>query len=202
MNNNFIKDLLDSRGSEVASKLSERTELTPEQSLEALSALSPVVLGSLKRQQEKVGASGIEELLARAGVTEDQADNLDDVFEKGLAGHSSQTRAVLGDEVQEQTATALSTKLGIGGALAKKLLPMLAPVILGMLIKKGSGKTSGGASRAGGLAGGIGGILDRDGDGSILDDIGGMILGGGRSAAPQKRGGILQWILSLFFGRK
>lgn len=202
MNDQFTKALLKSRGDQVASKLSAATDLTPEQSRQVLSALSPVVLGSLKRRQEEMGAGGIEELLANAGVTEDQADNIDDVFEKGLAGHSSQTRAVFGEETQQQTAQALSKKFNIGGTLAKKLLPMLAPIILGMLLKKGGQEkaTQSGSSGGGGLAGGIGSILDRDGDGSIIDDIAGMVLGGG--GGKQKRGGILQWILSLFFGKK
>jgi hypothetical protein len=202
MNDEFTKSLLESHGDLVATKLSAATDLTPEQSLQALSALSPLVLSSLKRKQAEVGAGGIEELLAQAGITEDQADNLDDVFEKGLAGHSSQTRAIFDDDAQDQTAQALSKKFNIGGALAKKLLPMLAPIILGMLLKKGGQGGRSGATQSGGsgLAGGIGSILDRDGDGSCLDDIAGMVLGGG--GATQKRGGILQWILSLFFGRK
>ncbi len=202
MNDDFTKYLIESHGDQVASKLSAATDLTPEQSIQALSAISPLVLGSLKRKQAEVGEGGIEELLANAGITADQADNIDDVFEKGLAGHSSQTRAIFGEEAQEQTASALSKKFNIGGALAKKLLPMLAPIILGMLMKKG-GQAGGGATQSGGggLMGGISSIIDRDGDGSIIDDIAGMVLGGG-GAATQKRGGILQWLLSLFFGRK
>ena len=107
---------------------------------------------------------------------------------------------MLGEGVQEETAMALSKKLVIGGGLAKKLLPMLAPVILGMLLKNGGKKSS--SSPGGGLAGGIGGIVDRDG--SILDNIGGMILSGatGKKGASEKREGILQWLLSLIFGRK
>ena len=203
MNDHFTKDLLASHGDEVANKLSASTELTPEQSRQALSALSPVILGSLKRKQEGMGASGIEELLAQAGVTEDQTVNIDDVFEKGLAGHSSQTRAVVDEETQEQTAQALSKKFNIGGSLAKKLLPMLAPIILGMLVKKGGSSKAAEGGKGGGLAGGIGSILDRDGDGSIIDDITGMVLGGGGGSTGRKSGGgIFKWLLSLIFGRK
>lgn len=202
MIDNFTRSLLDSYGDQVAGKLSSATELTPEQSRQAFSDLSPLVLGSLKRRQDQMGGSGIEELLANAGITADHADNIDDVFEKGLAGHSSQTRAVFDEDTQEQTAQAFSKKFNIGGAVAKKILPMLVPVILGMLMKKGGSQSNAAAqSGGGGIGGGIGSILDRDGDGSIIDDIAGMVLGGG-GAATQKRGGILQWILSLFFGRK
>ncbi len=205
MNDEFTKSLIESHGEQVASKLSAATELTPEQSIQALSAISPLVLGSLKRKKEELGEGGIEELLAQAGITSDQADHIDDVFEKGLAGHRSQTRAIFGDEEQEQTAQALSKKFNIGGELAKKILPMLAPIILGMLMKKGGqgpARESAAQSRGGGLAGGISSILDRDGDGSIIDDIAGMVMGGGQGRMSQGRGGIFRWLLSLLLGRK
>jgi hypothetical protein len=196
MNDQFTKQLLASLGGQVGDKLAGRNVVSRDQAVSALSSLTPVILGSLKRKQNELGESGLEELLANAGISETHADDIDEVLEKGLAGHTSQTEAVLDDETQDQTARALSQKLNIGTAAAKKLIPMLAPIIIGMLIKKG------GSSRSskGGL-GGIGAILDRDGDGSILDDIAGMILGGGKSSG-QKRGGIMQWLLALFFRRK
>lgn len=207
MNDQFTKDLLANHGDEIASKLSARMDVTPEQSRDALSALSPLVLSALKRQHAEVGDSGIEDLLSRAGVTSDQVDNIDDIFEKGLAGHTSQTRTIFNEGVQEQTANALSQKLNIGGSLAKKLLPMLAPVILGMLMKKGgsSAAAPAGASagQTSGIGGAIGSILDRDGDGSVIDDIAGMVLGGESGGArSQQRSGILQWILAFLFRKK
>lgn len=206
MNDQFTKDLLANHGDEIASKLSARMDVTPEQSRDALSALSPLVLSALKRQHSQVGDSGIEDLLSRAGVTSDQVDNIDDIFEKGLAGHTSQTRTIFDEGTQEQTANALSKKLNIGGSLAKKLLPMLAPVILGMLMKKGgqsAAPAGASAGRTSGIGGAIGSILDRDGDGSFIDDIAGMVLGGGsRGGQSQQRGGILQWILAFLFKKK
>ncbi|MEJ6580381.1 MAG: hypothetical protein QNL33_07470 [Akkermansiaceae bacterium] len=40
-----------------------------------------------------------------------------------------------------------------------------------------------------------------DRDRSLLDEIAGMVLGGGKSSR-QKRGGIIQWLLGLIFKRK
>ena len=196
MNDQFTKQLLESLGGQVGDKLAGRNVVSRDQAVSALSSLTPVILGSLKRKQDELGESGLEELLANAGISESHADNIDDVLEKGLAGHTSQTEAVLDEETQVQTAHALSQKLNIGTTAAKKLIPMLAPIIIGMLIKKG-----GSATPAKGGLGGIGAILDRDGDGSILDDIAGMVLGGGKSS-DQKRGGIIQWLLGLLFKRK
>ena len=75
----------------------------------------------------------------------------------------------------------MANQLGISGAAASKLIPMLAPIIIGMLMKKGGGAAEGQAG-AGGASGGLGGmaaILDRNGDGSILDDLSGLISKGG-----------------------
>ncbi len=198
MNDQFTRDLLAQLGGTVGQKLEARDVLSSAQTQEALSALSPVVLSSLKRKQETIGAASLEDLLADAGLSENSAEDIDDVLEKGMAGHTRQTEAVLDERTRNQTADALSQKLKIGGTLAKKLIPMLAPLIIGMLMKKG-GKAA--PAGGGGRASGISGILDRDGDGSIIDDIAGMVLGGG-SRGGQRRGGFLQWILSFLFRRK
>lgn len=197
MNDHFTKELLDSLGGQVGEKLAGKNVVTHEQAISALSALSPVILGSLKRKRAELGEGGLEELLANAGISETDADNIDGVLEKGLAGHRSQTAAVIDANTQNQTAQALAKKLNIGGSLAKKLIPMLAPIIIGMLMKKGSSESQGSTQNR---AGGIGAILDRDGDGSIIDDIAGMVLGGKQDSG--KRGGFLAWLLSLFTGRK
>ena len=200
MNDQFTKELVNSLGGRVGNKLAEENVVTHDQAVSALSSLTPVILGSLKRKQEELGEGGLEELLANAGITESHADDIDEVLEKGMAGHSSQTSAVIDEDTQNQTAQALAQKLNIGSALAKKLIPMLAPIIMGMLVKKAGSANSPSSSSGTGL-GGIGAILDRNGDGSIIDDIAGMILGGGKSGT-QKRGGFLQWILSLILGKK
>jgi len=189
--NPFTQELLDTVGDDVAAKLSSQNLLTPEQTAAALSALSPVVLGSLKKKQEDLGESEFETLLDQAGASEDSLDQLDDVLDQTTP--NTDITPLLDSKEQDQTVMALSKKLGIGGTAAKKLLPMLVPVILGMLMKKGKTQSGGSSSRSSGLTA----ILDRDGDGSVLDDIAGMVLGGG-----QKRGGFFQMILAMIFGRK
>jgi Bacterial protein of unknown function (DUF937) len=90
---------------------------------------------------------------------------------------------------QEAVQQGVGAATGLSGAQAGQLLAMLAPIVMGAL---GSAKRSGGLD-AGGLAamlgqertalgsgasGGLGGLMqliDRDGDGSVMDDIGGML---------------------------
>ncbi len=211
MNNDFTKILLEQFGDQVAGKLSSRTELSRKQSLDALESLSPVVLGELKRKQESVGRSGMEELLAEAGFSENTPDEMDDIFERGLAGEKSPIEDIFDQKTQDSTSEAFSKKFNIGGGIARKLLPILAPIIIGMLFKQGRGATTSNqrtpSGSSSGLGGGIGAILDRDGDGSVIDDIAGMILGGGGSHGQQRRSGsglmrIISMILSFLFRRK
>jgi len=73
-----------------------------------------------------------------------------------------------------------------------KMIPALAPIILGALSRK---KTT-----ASGGIGGIGSLLDADGDGSIIDDVAGYILKGGVSQQTKGKS-ILGSILGGMFRR-
>ncbi len=192
MNDEFTKDLLDSLGSDVGEKLSAKNVVTREQAVSALGSLSPVILSSLKRKQQDLDSDSFEALLSKASASESALDDLDDVLDP--ATPNAGIDEILDPEAQDQTVMALSKKLGLGGGAVKKLLPMLIPVILGQLMKKGKQQGGAGASRSSG----IGGILDRNGDGTMIDDIAGMVLGGQSGG----KGGILKMILSMIFGKK
>ncbi|RYE85362.1 MAG: DUF937 domain-containing protein, partial [Myxococcales bacterium] len=55
---------------------------------------------------------------------------------------------------------------GIDAGILKKMLPILAMLAAGVMARRGGQGASGG--------GGLGGLLDRNGDGSSLDDLLGM----------------------------
>jgi hypothetical protein len=73
-----------------------------------------------------------------------------------------------------------------------KMIPALAPLILGALSKKRDTSNSG--------IGGIGSLLDADGDGSIIDDVAGFILRGGSGQTKGK--GVLGSILGGLFRKQ
>ena len=72
-----------------------------------------------------------------------------------------------------------------------KLIPMLAPVILGFLTNKRDSQGVGSS--------GIATLLDQNGDGSILDDVAGFVL---NQATGQKSGNLLTNLLGSLFGKK
>ena len=186
----FTQDLLHDLGPEVGRKLAGRNLVSEEQAHEALASLGPVVLSSLKRQKEQgTDDDSLEAMIARAGGEEHAADDLEQTFERQSGVPDHDISALLGADQQEQTAAALSQKMGIGKGIAKQLLPMLVPIILGKLMKKGRQDT-GTQTRSGG----IGAILDRNGNGSIIDDIAGMVLsrGGGGGGLGSIIGGMLR----------
>ena len=93
-----------------------------------------------------------------------------------------------------EAANLLSKQFKLDGSMATKLIPMLAPVILGFLTKKRDQDGMGSS--------GISALLDQDGDGSILDDVAGFLLQGMGGSSQSSKGGLLGSLLGGLFGSK
>jgi len=152
---------------------------------QAIQTLVPTLLGSL---QENVQADDIDSShLESAVIAEGQSDlltggvNVDQLDE----GQGNQLIASLfGGNDTNQVASALSGAGAGGGDLIKRLLPMLAPIVLAYVGKQFAAKNTGAQAQAA-PGGGIGDVL-----GSIL---GGATGGGG--AANNPLGSILGSVL-------
>jgi len=150
---------------------------------QAIQTLVPTLLGSL---QENVQASDIDSThLESAVVAEGQSDlltggvNVDQLDE----GQGNQLIASLfGGNDTNQVASALSGAGAGGGDLIKRLLPMLAPIVLAYVGKQFAQKNSGAQAQAA-PSGGIGDVL-----GGLL---GGGAAGGGNNALGSILGGVL-----------
>lgn len=159
---------------------------------QAIQTLVPTLLGTL---QENVQADDIDSThLESAVVAEGQSDlltggvNVDQIDQ----GQGNQLIASLfGGNDTNQVASALSGAGAGGGDLIKRLLPMLAPIVLAYVGKQFSQKQSAGAGAQAQAGGGIGDVL-----GSILGGAGGgaagnnplgsilgSVLGGGQGGA-------------------
>jgi hypothetical protein len=81
-------------------------------------------------------------------------------------------------DVSRQVAAQAAAQTGLGPEVMKRMLPLVATLVMGAMSRQAAG--GGGASLTGGAGAGsllemLGGALDRNRDGSALDDIAGMI---------------------------
>ena len=163
-----------------------------EQAASGAEALLPAILGGFqKTAQSHGGAGGLGDLLGQLGGG--------GLLEQVLAPQPtdvSQGDAVLGEifgsrDVSRTVAQSASAQSGLDPSLLKKMLPLLAMVVGGLMSRQGGAATSapagggglggilgsvlgGGQASAGGGLGGLGGLgslLDANGDGNALDDI-------------------------------
>ncbi len=186
----FLDDLYQEHGQSVQQRVSSELGIPPEKAALALPTVAPIILAGLKREMDKGGPAHVE-------------SQIQDLNNNGIPD-DEEVGGLLGGKGKEASAL-MANQLGISGAAASKLIPMLAPVIIGMLMKKGGGAASSQAGGGGGL-GGMAAILDRNGDGSILDDLAGLVAKGGvgdlLKGGAAGKSGCLGTILGMLMGGK
>ena len=184
VDSDMLEQLLNSRADQIGARIGA----DPATTQQAISAALPALLAGL--QQEATPGSGLQEAIEQdhdGSILDDLPGYLD-----GTANLSSRTtdgngilEHVLGDR-QQPVAQALGSKTGLDSGMIMQLLPLLAPIVMGMLgrqARSGSSESGGMGdlgSILGGLLGGSAGSAGSAGTGSGgLDDLLGGILGGG-----------------------
>ena len=172
-----ILDLLNSdMGKQIISSVSEKTGLDASQATKVVSSTLPALLGQMQNNlTSKDGASGLLTALTSGKHDGSILDNIGGFLNGGdftdgskILGH------VLGGN-QDNMVQGLSAKTGVDSSIISKILPMLAPIIMGYLAKQtkkdGVSTGSGLNDILGGLMGGNGGgltsMLDQNGDGKL-----------------------------------
>ena len=166
-----------------ADQIAARIGADPNQTQQAISAALPALLAGL--QQDAATGSGLQEALEQ----DHDGSILDDVpgYLNGTANLSPRTTDgegilthVLGDQ-KEGVEQAVSAKSGLDLGSIAQLLPLLAPIVMGILGKQarsgGSGSGSGGLGDLGDILGGLTAGSSSGGSGDV-GDILGSILGG------------------------
>lgn len=173
--------------------LGAKVGASPAATSNAVSTAVPLLLGQLQRNAAGGGASGLLSALDRdhdGSVLDDLAGFL------GSGPSASGGRAldhIFGGK-KETIESAVARSSGLGSGQVQQLLAMLAPLVLGALGKawNRSPATGGGGladllggavgqmqKQNSGVGGLLGGLLDADGDGSVVDDLLEKGLGGG-----------------------
>lgn len=205
-----ILDLLNSDlGKQIIGGVSQETRQPADKTASVVSMALPLLMGAMKRNSNsQEGAAGLMGALDNkhdgsildnlggffgGGVNEDaKQDGL------GILGH------VLGGS-QDNVVGALSKKSGVDTNSVMQILTVIAPIVLGYLGKEKKQQQVSDQNGIGGLLGGLLGggsqeapkqqsliesILDGDNDGSVIDDIAGMVLGGSKKSGGGLLGGL------------
>ncbi|MFY7672300.1 DUF937 domain-containing protein [Tenacibaculum sp. MEBiC06402] len=210
-----ILDLLNSPiGKTIISGVAGSTGQDNNKTGSVLTMALPVLMKAMERNAATPqGAEGLMGALNKhdGGIL----DNLGDLFNGGvnkevvddgnkILGH------ILGSK-QQGVQQVIGQKAGMDSGAVADILKTAAPILMGVLGKQ---SRQNGVSNAGGLGDLLGGmlggsktkneqsflekILDADGDGSVIDDVAGMVLGGSQ----KKSGGLLGGLLGGLFGKK
>ena len=208
-----ILDLLGSDlGKTIISGVSGQTGQSESKTGSVLTMALPVLMQAIQRNATT--PQGAEGLLNALNTKHDGSilDNLGGLFSGGVDSSiiddgSKILGKVLGGNEQTVT-TALSQKSGLDTGSVSKILKIAAPILMGVLGKQSRKQNVSNASGIEGLLGSfIGGnskkseqsflesMLDADADGSIIDDVAGMVLG-----VDKKKKAGLRGLLSGLFG--
>ncbi|MEJ1089415.1 DUF937 domain-containing protein [Microbacterium sp. Mu-80] len=155
-----------------------------------------LVGGLAKNAETAEGSSAIEQALSRhegfSGAS--SVDDIDEADGEKIVQH------VFGGKEKEVAGTLTSSEKTAGGIDFGKLLPMLAPIVMGLIANANKGKADGGGGIGdilGGLFGGGGdsGQTSGGGIGDILGGLGGLFGGGSGSSSSGGIGDILGGLL-------
>lgn len=211
-----LLDLLNSdMGKQIIGGVSQETRQSPDKTAKVLQMALPVLMGAMKRNAST--PQGAEGLMGALSNKHDGSilDNLGDLFQGGVNDDVKQDGAgILGHILgggQQNVTNALSSSTGVDAGSVGNILKVAAPILLGFLGKESRQQNVQSASGIEGLLGGLMGggnkssnkqqsmiesLLDGNNDGSILDDVAGMLLNSGG----KKKGG-LGGLLGGLFGR-
>jgi hypothetical protein len=207
-----LLDLLNSpMGKQLISGVAGQTNQPEGKTADVLSMAMPLILGAMKKNvSSPEGAAGL--MSALSGKHNGSIlDNLGGLFGGGVdESVMSDGAGILGHvfgNKQPQVENALSQKSGLDAGSIAQILKIAAPIVMGYLGKQTAQSNvsdgSGMNALLGSMLGGqpqenqslITTLLDADGDGSILDDVAGMVMGS------NKKSGGLGGLLSGLFGK-
>lgn len=211
-----ILDLLNSDlGKQIVGGISQETNQPADKTASVVAMAMPILMGAMKRNTTTEG--GAANLMNALNTKHDGSilDNLSGLFGGGVNEDVKQDgSAILGHVLggsQDNAVNALSQKSGLDSGSVMKILQVAAPILLGYLGKQKQQNNVNSESGIGDLLGGLMGggnkqqpkqqsmiesLLDGNNDGSVIDDIAGMVLGGGS----KKKGGLGD-LLGGFFGK-
>ncbi len=171
----LLKLLLASQSSPALKQLASQFGVSEGDTKNALSGMVPALSQGLRKNaSSQVGLDGLINALSKGNHQRyiDRPETLADASTEGNAilGH------LLGSkDASRQVASNVAAKTGLDNGLLKKMLPVVAAMVMGTMGKQtaASGLTSAVSGRgdSAGILGMLSGLLDADKDGSVIDDV-------------------------------
>lgn len=189
----FVEEFMGTLGPEVTKQVSKNLGIKQNVASQVIPAVIPMILSGLRKQKDEHGGEArVDHILNKYGSAS-VLDNIGGLLSQKAQDEKADPRlgGLLGESGVEAT-DMIANKFGLNANTAMKLIPMLAPVVLGALSQK---RDAGGVGSSG-----IAALLDQDGDGSILDDVAGFLMQG--LLGGQKGGNVLGSLLGGLFGKK
>ncbi len=175
---NILDAIVNAQDGAAVRQLGAQVGLGPDQTTEALSALVPALAAGFQRNLEIKG--GLDDLMSALaagnhGQYIDDPANLRDLSAvtdgNGILGH------LLGSkDVSREVASRAAAQTGLSADVLRRMLPLAATLMMGAFSKRsGNTSMSAGFGGSGGIAAMLRPLLDRNRDGSIVDDVSSMI---------------------------
>ena len=194
-----LDDLRSRLSGDTVNDISRRIGADPAQTKQAIDAALPMLLAALgKEAADPERGDGLKQAI-REDHDGSVVDNLGAYLSGQMSGRATNGNGILDHvlgERREPAVQALSSRSGLDFGTIASLLPLLAPIVMGMLGKK---------ERGGGLSlDSITDALGRDTQRAAneqpdLGDLLGSVLGGGSGSA---QGGGIGDVLGSIFGKR
>jgi hypothetical protein len=177
---NILDVIMNAQNGAPVRQIGSQVGLREEQTASALSALVPALAAGLQREAQSpdglagllsaLSSGGHQRYLDNPGTLADPAAVADG---NGILGHIFGSK-----DVSRTVASRAAAQSGISADVMKRLLPLAAGLMMAALSRQkatGVTPTGAGLGGGGGLTDMLSVLVDQDRDGSIVDDLGGMI---------------------------
>jgi hypothetical protein len=177
----ILQEITGAGNGAAVNQLAAQFGLEPTQASAAVAALMPALAAGI--QKNAASDAGLSSLLSALSTGKHQA-YLNDPSVLSAPATAADGNAVLGHifgskEISRAVAAQASQKTGVDTSILKKMLPIVAAMAMGGLARQTSSAGAAGDPRAarGGLMSMLEPLLDRNRDGSMMDDVTGMVGG-------------------------
>lgn len=184
---NILQEILKAGGGQAVGELAKQFGMNQADTSKALSNLIPVIAGGIKKSASS--KSGLESLISKANANPNLRDAIDLPEGLGASDAAGSGNDILGEifgskDVSRQVAGQAASSTGLDVGMLKKMLPLVAGLVMSSLNKQSQQSQGGLEGLLGALVGGTQAQKPSSGLGSLL----GGLLGGRRQSRQQAQG--------------